>query len=272
MSTDHDDHGDDVQRTEHERGDTAAVALAPAIVAPPDRLTRLKDRTDARIALGRARSGLPTAPHLRFALDHAMARDAVHSALDIESLSASFAALGFEPFRATSQAGDRTHYLARPDLGRLLDVDSRHELEVEAGGDLAIVVADGLSATAVNLNAVETVEALKTVCDLDMRLVLATGARVALGDHIAIALSCETVLVLIGERPGLSAADSLGAYVTHQPRPDMEDAERFCVSNIRSGGLKPRDAARRIADLIETARERGYAGVTRRDEAKRIED
>ncbi|MEN3793682.1 ethanolamine ammonia-lyase subunit EutC [Fulvimarina sp. MAC3] len=252
--------------------DNPEDARPPAIVASPDKLAKLKDRTDARIALGRAGSGLPTAPQLKFALDHAMARDAVHSELDIENLKASFEKLGFEPHVVTSQAGDRTTYLARPDLGRELDVDDRHELETETGGDLAIVVADGLSATAVNLNAVATVEALQTVCDLEMRLILATGARVALGDKIAMALNCEKVLVLIGERPGLSAADSLGAYFTHKPREDTEDAERFCVSNIRNGGLNPQDAARKIADLILKAEERGYSGVTKRDGAKQIED
>lgn len=252
--------------------DTSDGAPPPAIVSSPDKLAKLKDRTDARIALGRARSGLPTRPQLKFALDHAMARDAVHSELDIESLKTSFEELGLEPHVVASQAGDRTNYLARPDLGKQLDVDDRHELETEAGGDLAVVVADGLSATAVNLNAARTVEALRTVCDLEMNLVIATGARVALGDKIALALNCENVLVLIGERPGLSAADSLGAYFTHKPREDTEDAERFCVSNIRDGGLKPQDAARKIADLIRKAEERGYSGVTKRDGAKQIED
>ncbi|EAU41272.1 Ethanolamine ammonia-lyase [Fulvimarina pelagi HTCC2506] len=247
-------------------------ALLPALVSSPDMLTRLKDRTDARIALGRARSGLPTRPNLKFELDHAMARDAVYSELDVEGLKASFKSLGFEPIVVKSQTGDRTNYLARPDLGKLLDVDDRHELETEAGGELVILIADGLSATAVNLNAAATVEALKTVCDVGMSLVIATGARVALGDKVAVALSSENVLVFIGERPGLSAADSLGAYFTHKPREDTADSERFCVSNIRDGGLKPQDAARKIADLIRKAVDRGYSGVTKRDGPKQIED
>ncbi len=218
---------------------------------------RLRALTVARVALGRVGSGLPTRAALDFEIAHAQARDAVHAALP-----AGFAAtLGAIEVR--SRAADRTTYLQRPDLGRRALAEDLDRL-TDAGADLAIVVADGLCALAVERHAAPLLAALGTRL-AGWRLappVLAHQARVAIGDEIAVAQGATAVLVLIGERPGLSAPDSLGAYISWAPRIGMADSARNCVSNIRPPhGLGYDAAAERIASILQAARAAGRTGV-----------
>jgi ethanolamine ammonia-lyase small subunit len=221
----------------------------------------LKRWTTARIALGRTGDALPTRRVLEFQLAHAQARDAVHLPLDVEQLARGLTPLNAVP--VCSLARSRADYLRRPDLGRRLDPDSAGSLALGLY-DAAIVLADGLSARAVHENGSALARKLQ-----DMRpdwawapVVIATQARVALGDPIAERLGAALVVVLIGERPGLTSADSLGAYITWRPRPGVtRDAERNCVSNIRAGGLPAADAAARIIALMTAAQRLGMTGV-----------
>jgi ethanolamine ammonia-lyase small subunit len=238
----------------------------------PTRLTdRLRAATQARVGLGRAGQAEPTAAMLAFQLDHARARDAVHAALT----SAGFAAaIGGRPvIEVRSRAADRAEYLQRPDLGRLLD--PANAAAIVPDGEIAIVVADGLSATAVHRHAASLVLALCERLE-DWRIapvVIARQARVALGDEIGAALGVDMVVMLIGERPGLSAPDSLGAYLTWAPAPGRRDSERNCVSNIRPPhGLGYTAAADRITWLMREARRLRLTGVGLKDGAPALPD
>jgi ethanolamine ammonia-lyase small subunit len=226
-------------------------------------LAALRAATPARVALGRAGAGLPTAPLLAFELAHARARDAVHAALDVPALQA---AIPLPSLPVRTAAAERTAYLRNPDLGRRLAPEAPALPKGDV--DLAIVVADGLSATAVAAHAPAVVAALAARLQ-GWRLspvAIVTQGRVAIGDPIGEDLGARAVVVLIGERPGLSAADSLSAYVTWAPRRGRRDAERNCVSNIRTGGgLEPIDAAARIAWLLGEARRLGFTGVALKD-------
>jgi len=224
--------------------------------------------TEARVAIGRAGSSLTTKAHLSFVGDHARARDAVWTAVDFAALAAELSALGLEPLRLHSEAADRATYLRRPDLGRRLDAVSIAALVTAAltpTGSLALVVADGLSAEAVQSNAAPLVAALLPQLQargLRVRCVsLVEQGRVAVGDPIGEAFGADVVVVLIGERPGLSAADSLGCYITWQPRPGTPDSRRNCISNIRAGGLVPEAAAAKIAWIVGEAFARKLTGV-----------
>ncbi|MCX7325184.1 MAG: ethanolamine ammonia-lyase subunit EutC [Hyphomicrobiales bacterium] len=239
--------------------------------AKADRWTALKAATPARIGLPRAGQGLALSEVLAFQLAHARARDAVHAALDVEAIAQ---VLGPHVLHASSAAPARDCYLRRPDLGRRLADTTALALADAAGDpvDLAIVIADGLSATAVQAHAAPLalrVADLARAAGLTLApFVIATQARVALGDHIAAQLKTRAVVMLIGERPGLSAVDSLGAYFTHNARPGVStDADRNCVSNIRDGGLPLEDAAGRLFWLITEARRRGASGVALKDES-----
>src|SRR5690606_33526438 len=230
------------------------MAEGPAL---PDQLRAL---TQARVALGRAGQSMPTQALLAFQLDHARARDAVHTELAVEELSA---AVGQPVIDVRSRAQSRAEYLKRPDLGRMLAEADMAKLPA-SGDPLAIVVADGLSATAVHMHAAPMVAAIsERVAGWRVApIIVARHARVALGDAIGAALGVDLVVVLIGERPGLSAPDSLGAYLTWQPRPGRRDSERNCVSNIRPPhGLGYGMAADTIVRLIEGARQMRLTGV-----------
>jgi len=237
------------------------------VAEPPDRLPDplavLRQATAARVGLGRAGQGLPTAPMLAFQLAHARAQDAVHATLDAGLIAA---ALGRPSIVVDSAAGDRATYLQNPDLGRRLAETSA---PVTRGDfDLAIVLADGLSATAVQAHGPALVAALsaRLAAWRIAPIVIARQARVAIGDPIGEALGARIVVVLIGERPGLSAADSLGAYLTFDPKPGRRDSERNCVSNIRDpGGLPPDQAADKIAWLLREAKRLGFSGVDLKD-------
>jgi ethanolamine ammonia-lyase small subunit len=228
----------------------------------------LRALTPARVALGRAGTSLPTAAQLDVQLAHAGARDAVHDALDAARLRAALAAAGLETAEVWSAAQDRGTYLRRPDLGRRLATASREALAAQAsseGVDAAFVVADGLSARAAQSHAPPVLAALASrLRDAGWRLgpaVVALQGRVALGDEIGALLRARLVLVLLGERPGLSAPDSLGAYLTWEPRPGRTDAERNCVSNIRPEGLVPPLASEQLLALMLEAARRRLSGV-----------
>jgi len=242
--------------------------------APPSRsLEDLRELTPARVGLGRAGASMTTDALLAFTLDHARARDAVHTAFDVPRLLAGLAGLGLQASQVSSQAGNRRDYLRRPDLGRMLDQASSRALAGlgRGAGDLAIVIGDGLSPAAVNIHAVELVRHLGTrLTEVGIGLgnvVIASGARVALGDEIGAALGARMVAMLIGERPGLSAPDSLGAYLTFAPRIGLTDAERNCVSNIHGAGLGYDEAAFKIAWLVREGLKRQVTGVALKDES-----
>ena len=242
-------------------------------VSPPLSIGRLRKLTPARVGLGLAGTSLPTKALLQFTLDHARARDAVHAAFDTESLVQGFADLDLETIRVSSLAPDRKDYLARPDLGRKLDPDSRQRLVVHGGkaSPVAIIIGDGLSPTAVNAHAVALLrELLPRLADDASgigHVVVATGARVALGDEIGDVLGARLTVMLIGERPGLSAADSLGAYLTFAPSIGTTDEKRNCVSNIHRSGLSYDDAAAKIGWLIREGLARELTGVGLKDES-----
>jgi ethanolamine ammonia-lyase small subunit len=241
---------------------------------PPSRTPRdLGNLTPARVGLGRAGASLPTAALLEFALDHARARDAVHAAFDVPAVIAGLGDLGLEAVDVHSRARNRTDYLRRPDLGRMLDPASQHLLASRKLGPcrLAIVVGDGLSPSAVNAHAVELVRSLIARLAADGieigAAVVASAARVALADEIGALVEARMIVMLIGERPGLSAPDSLGAYLTFAPRVGLTDAERNCVSNIHRAGLGYDEAAFKIAWLIREGLAREVSGVALKDES-----
>jgi ethanolamine ammonia-lyase small subunit len=225
----------------------------------------LRRFTPARVSLGRAGNGLPTSAHLAFQQAHAAARDAVHAALDIQALQT---ALPCASLVVQSACPDRATYLARPDLGRRLTPADRTRLAENPSPSLALVICDGLSALAVQRHAAPLATAL--LGHFAPPIIIATQGRVALGDDIGAALGAEAVLMLIGERPGLSAPDSVGAYLTWQPRLDRTDAERNCVSNIRSEGLRVPDAAAKLIWLITQMHHLRLTGVSLKDEQTAI--
>ena len=242
----------------------------------PDPWTALRAHTAARIALGRSGASLPTGELLRFDLAHAMARDAVHLPFEIEALRHDLTAHGFDTLTLESAATDRTEYLHRPDLGRRLSARSVALLAALSDPaadpcDVLCVIGDGLSALAVHRHAAALLIELRPRLEAQGQrlgpVVLARQARVALGDPIGAALRARCVVMLIGERPGLSSPDSLGAYLTWAPRAGRSDAQRNCVSNIRPEGLAPADAAHKIAWLLAAARRLGATGVALKDES-----
>ena len=249
--------------------DAADVEAAAAPAAPPpDPWQALRRHTPARIALGRAGTSLPTTEVLRFAAAHARARDAVHAPLDVAAIESELQALGLQVLRARSRAATRAEYLARPDLGRRLDDAT---FVAPAASPLCVVVGDGLSAVAAQTHAAPLLAALRALLEAAgvplAAVVVATQARVALGDEIGARAGAELVLVLLGERPGLSSPDSLGAYLTHAPRPGRADSERNCVSNIRPEGLAIGAAAARLAWLVREALRRRVTGIALKDDS-----
>ncbi|MCJ8143028.1 ethanolamine ammonia-lyase subunit EutC [Ancylobacter sp. A5.8] len=247
---------------------------APYVIE--DAWVRLAATTPARIALGRAGTGMPTREVLRFALAHAQARDAVHTPFQAEEVARDVAALGFETIRLASAAPARDAYLRRPDLGRRLSDDSRAALRERAAQDgappdLAIVVADGLSSTAIHAQTVPFFTEFKArIAENGWStgpVAIVEQARVALGDEVGEVLRARACLVLIGERPGLSSPDSLGLYLTFAPKVGRSDAERNCISNVRGEGLSHPHAAFKLAWLLKEALARQITGVTLKDES-----
>jgi ethanolamine ammonia-lyase small subunit len=248
----------------------------------------LRHFTAARIALPRSGASLATGPLLEFRLAHARARDAVHAPLDEARLVADLAGLGLPVLAVASAAHDRQHYLMRPDLGRCLAPEAAAMLAGQAKGsaggdcDVAFVVCDGLSARAVEAHArpllAEVLPRLRSEGWRIAPLVVVRHGRVAIGDTIASALRAHIVAMLIGERPGLSAPDSMGAYLTwlatlpstSRPRAAITDAERNCISNIRPEGLSYGDAAFKLVHLLRAIRSRGMSGVQLKDDGDRL--
>ncbi|RIK37007.1 MAG: ethanolamine ammonia-lyase [Chloroflexi bacterium] len=232
----------------------------------------LRNLTTARIALGRAGVSLPTRHHLAFQLAHAQARDAVQMPLDALQIQRDLEPLGLDVLHAASMATQRDLYLRRPDLGRRLDAASHERLTRVAGNyDVVVIVGDGLSAPAVQRHAVPLLQFVIPELQAEgwrvAPLVIATGARVALSDEVGAVLGAEHAVILIGERPGLSAPDSLGVYLTFAPRIGNTDADRNCISNIRAEGLSYAAAAATLLYLLRAARELRYSGVRLKDES-----
>lgn len=221
---------------------------------------RWRSTTKARIGLGRSGDALPTAPLLEFQAAHSRARDAVHGAVDFAALAETLQP--HPTIRVRSQAIDRATYLRRPDLGRRLDPASADSL-APGGYDLALVIADGLSACAVETHAAAVTKlCLEKLSDWRIApIVLAEQARVALGDEVGERLNAATVAVLIGERPGLSVADSLGIYLTWAPRSGRADSERNCISNIHAAGMSHAAASDLLVWLLREAKRRQLSGI-----------
>lgn len=242
----------------------------------PDAWSHLRQFTRARISLGRVGGSLPTSEILDFGCAHAMARDAVHTHFESEALAQSLQQAGFETLSVQSRATDRHTYLLRPDLGRRLREAGANLLNdyPEKGFDLLLVVGDGLSSLAVHNHAQPLLEAIRDIAPKEWRIgpiVLVTQARVAISDEIGAALKARVVAMLVGERPGLSSPDSLGIYLTYEPRPGRQDGERNCISNVRPEGLSYQDAARKTVWLASEAMKLGLSGVGLKDESDMVQ-
>ena len=245
------------------------MAMKP--LAPADRLAPLRAATPARIFLPSAGAAVATRANLDFSLAHARARDAVERPLDADALAEELRARDLNAVYVESAAADRRAYLARPDLGRRLKGASRQLLaELSGEFDIAFVVADGLSAGAVMAHAVPLLDAVLAMYHADCwkigPVALVRQGRVAIGDEIGEILKARLVAVLIGERPGLSAPESLGVYLTFSPRIGRTDAERNCLSNIHTQGMSYAEAAQRLFFLSKQARQREVSGVKLKDE------
>ncbi len=238
---------------------------------------QLRNLTSARIALGRTGISMPTGAQLDFQYAHAQARDAVHLPFDREGLSAQLIEQGRDTLLLHSAASDRHTYLQRPDLGRRLNDESadllkQHRLDNPDGYDLAIVVADGLSSLAVHRNAIPMLKHIEEQALAEgwslSPVVLVSQGRVAVADEVAERLGARMVVILIGERPGLSSPDSLGLYFTYAPKVGLTDAYRNCISNVRLEGLSYTMASHRLLYLMREACRRQLSGVNLKDEAE----
>lgn len=243
-----------------------------------DPWTKLRQFTSARIALGRSGGSLPTRERLDFQLSHARARDAVLAPFDPEGLAVRLEVLGTPVLTVESAVSDRAEYLQRPDLGRKLAFHSRSALVESAAQlptcDLVIIVSDGLSTHAANSQSEPVLAALLPLLQADgwkvAPILVARHARVALQDEVGDILRAKVSLILLGERPGLGSADSLGAYFTFGPAPGKTDADRNCVSNIRPGGFPPAEAARKLHYLLTQSIRLGLSGVGLKDDTAEL--
>ena len=236
----------------------------------------LKKYTLARIALGRAGGSLSTREWLDFKLAHAKARDAVHCEFNSEKLLADLKVFGYEIRVVGSQVSNRTTYLQRPDLGRRLNKESVAIIKAErVKTDLVFIISDGLSATAVHAHAANLLKLLLPKFNplfwTIAPLIIARFGRVALEDEIGALIGAKTAVILIGERPGLGSPDSLGAYIVYNPRRGNTDADRNCVSNIRSAGLDYSQAADTLFYLLDQAKRRKLSGIKLKDDRKILE-
>ena len=254
-----------------------SVEMDKPPVDPQNPLLELRRLTPARIALGRTGTSMPTSAQLDFQYAHAQARDAVHLAFDHAGLSSQLAECGRESVLLHSAAADRNSYLQRPDLGRKLSDESAQTLRDYAlahpgGVDLAIVVADGLSALAVHRHTLPFLARMEEQVSAEgwslSPVILVEQGRVAVADEIGELLGAKMVVILIGERPGLSSPDSLGLYFTYNPKVGLTDAYRNCISNVRLEGLSYGMAAHRLLYLMREACRRQLSGVNLKDEAQ----
>lgn len=254
---------------EIETSESSFTDPAPSFTDP---LSFLKAFTAARIAIGHTGSSIPVKASLEFKLAHAHARDAVYSAMDVDMLADRLAQFNLPVLSLNTKAESRASYLQRPDLGRQLDQRAQEIVENQvSGAEVSIVIADGLSAFAIHENIVGLLELLiPKLLATNLRLApisLVQQGRVAVGDEIGESLNAGLSLVFIGERPGLSAADSMGAYLTYHPQSGLTDDSRNCVSNIRAGGLTADLAVTKIFYLIQEAFKRKLSGVLLKDNA-----
>ncbi|QDK79241.1 ethanolamine ammonia-lyase subunit EutC [Spirosoma sp. KCTC 42546] len=231
----------------------------------------LKAYTTARIALGKTGVSIPLKESLQFKMAHAHAKDAVYSSLDMAALQADLSSAGLPIYTVHSQAENRDIYLQRPDLGRLLSADSAEQLQQlnSPSADISIIIADGLSATAIMENAVPVVRLLVEKAQQAgyalAPILLVDQGRVAITDAIGGILNPRLAIMLIGERPGLSSFDSMGAYITYGPQPGLTDERRNCISNIRQQGLSPAFAVDKLMYLIQSAFRLQITGVALKD-------
>ena len=233
----------------------------------------LRRFTQARIGQGRVGSAIPTSAQLDFQLAHAMARDAVHQTWQVDEFAKATTLKGLQPLVLATPISHREQYLLRPDLGRCLDQPSRQRLEslMNPSIDVALIISNGLSSTAVDQHGLGLLNAILTAyaqCQLKLGpICLIPNARVAVADEIGSLLNALLAVIIVGERPGLSASDSLGIYLTHAPRIGNTDAERNCLSNIRPpSGLSYQTAASKLAYLTVQALQRGISGVALKDD------
>ena len=232
----------------------------------------LKGYTPARIALGRTGVSLPTQEILDFGLAHAMARDAVHLPLNIAALCAELEAADFATITVETAVDNRQTYLLRPDLGRCLSEASASKLAAHPhkGFDLALLIGDGLSSMAIKNHALPMLQALREQTPPDWKVapvIIASQARVALSDEVGNIVKARLILMLVGERPGLSSPDSLGMYLTYDPKPGRQDSERNCISNIRAEGLQYKAAAYKAIWLACEAMRLKCTGVKLKDQS-----
>ncbi len=234
----------------------------------------LQNYTPARIARGRAGHSIPTSELLKFQTDHAQARDAVYSELDTTQLNESIRkTLGLQILNLKSEVKNRSQYLQRPDLGRTLSQTSREKLISinNSESDICFVITDGLSAQAINQNVLLLLENLiPRLIDINWKIApicLVEQGRVAIADEIGFLLKSEIVIILIGERPGLSSPNSMGAYITFHPHVGMTDESRNCVSNIRPEGLNIQMATDKILYLLTEMKTKKLSGVGLKDES-----
>jgi ethanolamine ammonia-lyase small subunit len=238
-----------------------------------DTLDRLKQFTAARIGIGRTGTSIPLKQSLELKLAHAHARDAVYSELDIDKLSSDLSQFDLPVLLLHSLAVYREMYLQRPDLGRQLSEESITLIKDYSNNqmDVVIIIADGLSATAVNHHAASLLKVLlpqlQSAGLQPGPISLVKQGRVAIADHIGVHLNAKLSLILIGERPGLSSADSMGCYITYGPAPGLTDESRNCISNIRPHGLTFKSASQKIFYLIQEAFRRKLSGVGLKDNA-----
>jgi ethanolamine ammonia-lyase small subunit len=240
------------------------------LTVPNDDLNPLKEFTAARIGIGRTGTSIPTKQSLEFNLAHAHARDAVYSALYVQKLADGFNEFNLPVLNLHSKAGNRMQYLQNPNLGRQLSEASAEELKNNSSAfDVVIIMADGLSAAAINENALALLQLLlPLLSSAKLKLapmILVEQGRVAIGDEVAHLLNAKISVILIGERPGLSAADSMGAYLTYNPKPGLTDEARNCISNIRPQGLNFKTAADKIFYLIQEAMRLKLSGIALKD-------
>lgn len=237
----------------------------------------LKVFTNARIALGKTGTAIPLKEVLQFKLAFAHARDAVYSVLDNKDLSSRLASFQFPIYFIESKADNRAVYLQRPDLGKSLNDHSKNQiLNVNHPHyDIAIILADGLSATAINNHAIPILQLLVPMLQqlryVISPIVVVQNARVAISDEVGSLLNAKLSLVLIGERPGLTSPDSMGAYLTYNPTPGLTDESRNCISNIRPEGLQYKPATEKILYLIQESLRLKLSGVSLKDNEKQIQ-
>ena len=249
------------------------VTIETAQTQRSDPWEGLKQFTDARIALGRSGCSILTDEYLRFSLAHARACDTIKMPFDRQMVRKRLEDMGLDVEFAESAAASRDIFIRRPDFGRRLSETSRERLKKlkYPGADVLIVIGDGLSSKAVHKQAVPLIqEFLPYMKELGLSVgpvVLAKQSRVALGDDIAEVMHCGLVVMLIGERPGLSSPDSLGIYMTYKPFAGRLESERNCISNVRPEGLSYERAAFKLAWLVEMAYDLQVSGTKLKDKS-----